>query len=335
MGASITHSSTSPSALPDTRAGRQGGISTPRQPASGGPCAVIFTDEPGWHGRRLREAFTHLGWISRFTSLTRCALGTRGIGIPGLRGRVPDAVFVRGIPGGSLPQVIHRLNVLHELAARGVPVMNDGRAIERTVDKAMTTLLLARAGVPTPPTWVGEGEAAAARFVRRELAAGHRVVMKPVFGSQGEGVERIEALADLPPAGGADGLYYLQRFIEPRGGLHADIRVLVVAGRAQAAMRRQSVHWVTNRAQGGVCLPQTLDAPLAALAEAAVLAVGAQYAGVDILEGPDGRRWVGEVNGVPAWYGLQRVTPTLDIAALLVDTLCARHSHGARDPRVA
>jgi len=287
------------------------------------PCVVIFTDAPGWHGRRLREAFSRLGWHSRCVSLARCALGSRGVQIPGLPGRLPDAAFVRGVPGGTLPQVIHRLNVLHELAARGVPVMNDGRAIERTVDKSMTTLLLERAAVPTPPTWVGEGEAAALRFVRRELAAGHRVVMKPVFGSQGEGLQRIEAPADLVAAGGSDGLYYLQRFIEPGGPLHADLRVLVVGGRARAAMRRRSAHWVTNRAQGGQCLPVALDPALAALAEAAVAAVGAAYAGVDVLEGGDGRRWVGEVNGVPAWYGLQRVTPSLDIAALLAGVLCA------------
>jgi len=299
------------------------------------PCVVIFTDEPGWHGRRLRAAFTRLGWASRHVSLTRCALGTRGVHIPGLRQRLPDAVFVRGVPGGSLPQVIHRLNVLHELAERGVPVMNDGRAIERTVDKATTTLLLERACVPTPETWVGEGEAAAARFVRRELAAGHRVVMKPVFGSQGEGLQRIDALADLPAAGGADGLYYLQRFIEPAGELHADLRVLVVAGRARAAMRRQSLHWVTNRAQGGVCHAEPLTPALAALAEAAVSAVGVHYAGVDILQGADGRLWVGEVNGVPAWYGLQRVTPSLDIAALLAGTLCGDRGGYGHDAQVA
>jgi glutathione synthase/RimK-type ligase-like ATP-grasp enzyme len=111
--------------------------------------------------------------------------------------------------------------------------------------------------------------------------------------------------------------------------------VLVVAGRALAAMRRQSVHWVTNRAQGGRCLPELLTPALAALAEAAVAAVGAAYAGVDILEGSDGRHWIGEVNGVPAWYGLQRVTPALDIAAVLAATLCGAGAGAARLPGAA
>jgi tetrahydromethanopterin:alpha-L-glutamate ligase len=310
-------------------------VVTQGSPSADAPCAVIFTDEPGWHGRRLCEAFAALGWQSRPVSLTRCVLGTGGVQLPGFNGRLPDAAFVRGVPGGSLAQVIHRLNVLHELAARGVPVVNDGRSIECTVDKSMTTLRIREAGLPTPATWVGEGERGALRFLRRELAAGYRVVMKPVFGSQGEGVVRLDSIADLPPAGGVDGLYYLQRFVEAEGEHHADIRVLVVAGRAVAAMRRESTHWVTNRAQGARCLSQVMDESLARLAEAAVVAVGAVYAGVDILVGPGGTRYVGEVNGIPAWYGLQRVTPTIDIAALLAQQLVAQAAAGDLGHQVA
>ena len=60
-----------------------------------------------------------------------------------------DAVFVRGIPRGSLEQVIFRVDALHVL---GVPCLNSPRAIERTVDKFLASALLARAGVPTPRT---------------------------------------------------------------------------------------------------------------------------------------------------------------------------------------
>ena len=82
-----------------------------------------------------------------------------GVVIPGLEGRLPDGVFVRGVPGGTLEQVVLRLDFLHALKLLGVPVYNDGRAIERTVDKAMTSFVLARAGIPTPATWVTESEA--------------------------------------------------------------------------------------------------------------------------------------------------------------------------------
>ncbi len=92
---------------------------------------------------------------------------------PGYEDRLPDGVFVRGVPGGTLEQVVLRLDVLHALKLLGVPVYNDGRAIERTVDKAMTSFVLASAGIPTPATWVTESESEVAALVRAEVAAGH------------------------------------------------------------------------------------------------------------------------------------------------------------------
>ena len=95
---------------------------------------AIVTEEPGWHGRRLREAFATREITSRYTSLGRAAVRIErdvSVYLPGFENSLPDAVFVRGIPGGSLEQVVHHLNVLHVLSDLGVPVYNDGRAIER------------------------------------------------------------------------------------------------------------------------------------------------------------------------------------------------------------
>ncbi len=61
-----------------------------------------------------------------------------------------------------------RLGVLHALREFGVPVYNDARAIERSVDKSMTSLLLHRHGVPTPATWATESAALAQRVLMRE-----------------------------------------------------------------------------------------------------------------------------------------------------------------------
>jgi glutathione synthase/RimK-type ligase-like ATP-grasp enzyme len=118
-------------------------------------------------------------------------------------------------------------------------------------------------------------------------------------------------------------VWYLQEFIERGAGAYRDWRVLVVQGRARAAMQRVSEHWITNRAQGARCEPATLDPELARLAEAAAAAVDIDYTGVDLMRDRDGRWWVGEVNGIPAWQGLQRVTD-VDIAPLLAGALLAR-----------
>ena len=46
-------------------------------------------------------------------------------------------------------------------------------------------------------------------------------------------------------------------------------------------------------------------------------AVGADYAGVDLLRAADGREYVLELNGIPGWRGLQEATGA-DVAAALV-----------------
>jgi glutathione synthase/RimK-type ligase-like ATP-grasp enzyme len=62
------------------------------------------------------------------------------------------------------------------------------------------------------------------------------------------------------------------------------------------------------------------DAAMKDLAVTAARAVGADFAGVDIIHDGDGRPFVLEVNSMPAWSGLQRTTP-LDIAATLAGDL--------------
>lgn len=282
---------------------------------------AIFTDDPGWHGARLREAFAARGCEARYASLMDCHFDLAGepfaLKIPGFGTALPDAAFVRGVPGGTLEQVVFYLNVLHALKDLGVPVYNDARAIERSVDKGMTSFLLRRAGVPTPPTWITADTERATTLTRRELAAGHEVVCKPLFGAQGVGLVRVRAGGALPPIESLQGIYYLQRYIDTGEGCWHDWRVFVIAGRAIVAMRRNGLTWISNVASGGRCQAAVLDDTLRRLAEAAIAAVGMNYGGVDIIRDATGRAWVVEVNSIPAWKGLQS-TCNVDVAELLV-----------------
>lgn len=294
---------------------------------------AIFADETGWHTRRLQAALRARGALGRCVDLADCRIDTtaawHGLVIPGFGRELPDAALVRGIAGGSFEQVTKRLGVLHALRALGVPVYNDARAIERSVDKSTTSLLLHAAGLPTPPTWAIESPVEAQRLVMRESAAGHALVLKPLFGSQGKGLQLV-GLVDgehrpLPPLDAGYGrLAYLQRRVPALATPGFDWRVLVVGGRAVAAMRRVSTHWIHNVAQGARCLPAALEPALARLAEDAAAALELDYAGVDIIPAPGAAPLqVLEVNGVAAWQGLQRVTP-FDIAQALVDDLLQR-----------
>jgi RimK family alpha-L-glutamate ligase len=294
---------------------------------------AIMTDETGWHTSRLKRALRARGATGRCIDLADCRFDTthapHGLAIPGYGRGLPDAVIVRGIAGGTFEQVTVRLGILHALRELGVPVYNDARAIERSVDKSMTTFLLHRAGIPTPPTWVTESAPFAQRVLMRESASGHDLVIKPLFGSQGKGIARIGANSEgcepLPALKAYGQLAYLQRLVKPISTPGYDWRVMVIGGKAVTAMRRVSEHWVHNVAQGARCEAAELDEPLATLAERASAALGLDYAGVDLIpcdDNPYGATVI-EVNGVAAWRGLQTVTP-FDIAGCIVDDLLNR-----------
>jgi len=300
---------------------------------------AIMADETGWHTRQLQAALRARGAVGRCIDLADCHIDTtlawHGLALPGFGRGLPDAVLVRGIAGGSFEQVTKRLGVLHALRELGVPVYNDARAIERSVDKSMTSLLLHAAGVPTPPTWATESQAHAQRIAVREGAAGHALVLKPLFGSQGKGLQLVgevdgvhHALPALGSGSGFGSLAYLQRFVPAATTPGFDWRVLVVGGHAITAMRRVSEHWIHNVAQGARCEPAALTPDLAQLAERAAQALDMDYAGVDLIPSVEGTQVI-EVNGVAAWQGLQRVTG-FNIARAIVDDLLDRKCAGLR-----
>lgn len=289
---------------------------------------VIFTDEPGWHGQQLRQALAARGWNGEYASLTGCRLqidpGRLPVSIPGFEDRLPQAAIVRGVPGGSLEQVVFYLDVLHALELYGIPVYNNGRAIEASVDKAMTSIVLNRAGLPTPPTWVVGDRSEALTIAERELKNGHALVSKPLFGSQGEGIRRLDKMTDLFWLTDSHGIYYLQRFIHCGPSGYRDYRVFVINGSVVATMCRQGRSWLNNVAQGAACQAIGHDGELERLALTATAALKMDYAGIDIIRDGQGDYHVIEVNSIPAWKGLQTVT-AIAIADALVADLFARY----------
>lgn len=288
---------------------------------------AIFTDDPGWHGKQLSSAFAGRGYSCDYVSLTQCRFaiesGRLPIFIPGFENALPDAVFVRGVPGGSLEEVVLYLDMLHALKVLGIPVYNDGHAIERSVDKAMTSFLLHHAGLPTPMTWVLRDREAALSIAEAELKQGHLLISKPLFGSQGEGIRRIEKMTDLFWLTPSHGVYYLQRFVHCTGEGFSDNRVFVINGKAVAAMRRRGKFWLNNVARGATCEAINLEPDMVDLAVKATTALVMDYAGVDIIRDREGRCTVIEVNSIPAWKGLESVCD-VNIAELMVDDLINR-----------
>jgi RimK family alpha-L-glutamate ligase len=142
--------------------------------------------------------------------------------------------------------------------------------------------------------------------------------VKPLFGSQGNGLVKISDPEQLPDSVFFNEVYYLQRYIsDGREDAH-DWRIFVINGRAVATMLRRGKGWISNVAQGARCHAAVLDQELKELAEAATDALGMSYAGVDILRDGNDKPYVLEVNSIPAWKGLQQVC-TVDITKLLVE----------------
>lgn len=285
---------------------------------------AIFTDDPGWHGQQLRQAFAAHGYSAEYVSLTECRIqlqdGLLPLYIPGFTGSLPDAVFVRGVPGGSLEEVVLYLDILHALKIMGIPVYNDGHAIERSVDKGMTSFLLQQHAVPTPQTWVLRDRQQALAIAEEQLRAGHQLISKPIFGSQGEGIRRIEKMTDLFWLTHSHGVYYLQRFVKCAGEGYSDWRVFVVRGKVIASMRRRGIHWLNNVARGAACEAMQADYEMTDIAIKASKALQMNYAGVDIIRTQDGDYKVIEVNSIPAWKGLESVCD-VQVAKILVEDL--------------
>lgn len=290
---------------------------------------AILGSPRGWHVRVLRQALECRGVTVTCLPITR--LVARVAGRPWVRSQEEtlddcDAIFVRAIPGGSLEQIIFRVDVLHRLENAGVRIVNPPATIERTVDKYYTSSLLEDAGLPTPRTVVTE------RF-DDALAAFHElggdVVVKPLFGSEGRGMVRVSdpdtAYRVFRALELGRYVYYLQEFIPhaPHAGVNEDIRAFVVGDRVVAAMVRRANSWKTNVAQGAEALALTLSPDLVEMSLCAARALDADYAGVDILRSEEGRVYVSEVNGIPGWAKLQQVTG-VDVAEILVEYVIGR-----------
>jgi tetrahydromethanopterin:alpha-L-glutamate ligase len=286
------------------------------------PGIAVFTDKLDWHVEETLQACRALGARPVAVRLSACRIDTtraHGLAIPGFRD-LPDLALVRAIGDGSLEAITMRLAVLHALEALGVPLINSARAIERCTDKSMASFLLRRAGLPTPETFATQSTAQARAIARRECSRGP-LVLKPLFGAQGWGLRLIETPDDLPTLEEARGVFYLQRFVGPQRPPFEDLRVLVADGSVVAAMRRRSSHWVTNVRQGARPFAVEPGARERELALAAADAMGAAIAGVDLIVDAAGATQVLEVNSMPGWYGLQKVTPFSIAERLVGETL--------------
>ncbi|HMA33717.1 MAG TPA: lysine biosynthesis protein LysX [Chloroflexia bacterium] len=229
-----------------------------------------------------------------------------------------DLIFERSISYGRA------LYAIQALESRGVRCVNPAAVIATCGDKLRTSLALERAGVPTPPTALAFTAEAALAAIER---LGYPAVIKPVVGSWGRMVARVNdrdaaeaVLEDRATLGSwQQQIFYLQEYVAKPG---RDIRAFVVGDAPICAIYRTSEHWITNTARGGRATNCPVAGAVGDLALRAAHSVGGGILAIDLVEAPDGRLLVIEVNHTMEFRNSIETTG-VNIPACMIDYLLA------------
>ena len=201
----------------------------------------------------------------------------------------------------------------------GIPTLNSSRAVDICDDKVMMSAALAAAGVPTLRTAVAFSIESALQIGEK---FGYPLIVKPVSGSWGRLLAKanssgsLRTLLEQKQQLGTHhhGVFYLQEYVTKPG---RDIRAFVVGGEVIAASYRNAEHWITNVARGATSTVCSVTSEIEDMSRAAAQAVGAEIAGVDLVETSDGLKII-EVNSGAEFKGL-RSTTEVPIAAVIVE----------------
>lgn len=179
-------------------------------------------------------------------------------------------------------------------------------------NKLLTHLELQKNNVPTPKTYITP-TVAAAKLILKKI--NYPIVMKFPEGTQGKGVMFADSYASasslLDALGALKQPFLIQEFIESG---NIDTRAFVIGDQVAACMRRkgQASELRANIHAGGIGEAGELDRVSKKIAVEAAKAIGAEIAGVDILQGPKGPL-VLEVNISPGLQGITAATK-IDVA---------------------
>jgi [lysine-biosynthesis-protein LysW]---L-2-aminoadipate ligase len=199
-----------------------------------------------------------------------------------------------------LERCINHLRALYTLRVLndwGIATVNTYEVANNCGDKLLTSSALAQAGIPIPRTVLAYDQESALAAIEE---IGYPVVMKPAIGSWGRLLSRIndrdaaEAILEHKVTLGSfhHGAFYIQEYVNKPG---RDIRSFVVGDETICAIYRDSPHWITNTARGGVATNCPVTPEINALSLGAARAVGGGVVAVDLLESEDGLL-VNEVN---------------------------------------
>ena len=208
------------------------------------------------------------------------------------------------------------------LERAGIRLFNPAAAVEICDDKLTTYFALQDKGLPLiesipAPLCYTQGAIPDEKFLKKIAARlGFPLVVKESYGSCGMGVHLVHGMEELTEIGKKllHRPHFYQRFLSKAAG--KDIRVIVIGGKAVAAMARiaQKGEFRSNIELGGRGEKILLTPQQQAVAEGAAKALGLDYCGVDLLE-TENSVVVCEVNSNAFFDGLEAATG-VNVAAL-------------------
>jgi len=204
----------------------------------------------------------------------------------------------------------------------GTFVINNSKVSDICGNKLIGSMVLAKAGVPTPKTYVALSSEAVDDAAD---ALGYPVVLKPFVGSWGRMIsiakdrQTLDSIVELKESipNPIEHMYYLQDFVErpPR-----DIRAIVAGDEIIATVYRHAAanEWRTNVARGATTTAFTPEKELEEIVLKAAHAVGGGILGVDVMESSSGYM-VHEVNNTVEFKGAQAATRKTKIAKKMIE----------------
>lgn len=225
-----------------------------------------------------------------------------------------DVVLERSI---SFGRGLYATQILN---AWGIPTVNMASVAATCGDKLATTNVLRQAKVPKPNVRVAFTPESALAAIEE---MGYPVVLKPVIGSWGRMVSKIndrdaaEAILEHREVLGnyQHQVFYIQELIKKPG---RDIRAFVVGDGTICAIYRISEHWITNTARGGKGSTCPVTPELNKICVDAANAVGGGVLAVDLLEDPNRGLLVNEINHTMEFHTTVPTTG-VDIPGYIID----------------
>ncbi|MFZ2071662.1 MAG: RimK family alpha-L-glutamate ligase [Halobacteriota archaeon] len=290
---------------------------------------VVLTDPDDWTAKAFLKNIRKRGanaipiTLSTLSaSISASAVSIFGVGAGvDLKELELDAILVRDVGiSFALEEISFKFDLLRQFET--VPVLNSTTAIQNAANKFLSFYLFKQAHLPIPGTVVTSNLEVAGRT----LADFGTAIAKPIFGSQGKGISKLESTQPDLESTLVDilkerGVLYLQKFVQNPG---RDIRVFVVGKEAPGAIYRisQAGSFVSNLSQGGTPLTCDLTEEMQELALHAAKAIGADFAGVDLIESEDGLVLL-EVNATPSGKGIN-LACGIDVTESIIDLMFSR-----------